>query len=661
MNFLASTLREKTRPLPGLLTLPCLILAVWLLYRPGIEGGAFFFDDIPNLSVLGNFGQVDTWREWWAFLKSGIAGPTGRPLSLLTFLFDGNTWPTDPEPFLRTNVILHGLNGGLIFLCTYLILNPASKPECYKYQAALLTASLWTLHPYWASTVLYTVQRMAMLSAFFVLLGIAGYLWGRNLTRNPATAKRGWTIAFSALALGGVLAVFSKENGALLPLYLLVIETIVIRHLWKEEKDAFTRRWVALLLIAPSISIVGYLGYRAGLHGLFEHHFRPFTPYERLLTEPRIIFRYLHDLLIPKPGYPGLFYDNYSFSTGLTSPPQTLAAIAGLVLLAGTSIRLRRQFPLFSFATLFYLAGHTLESTILPLELAFEHRNYLPAAFLFTPIAALLLRLPTVYRRLTVPGIIVVLSVFCYQQTSLWGKPVELSVYWAMKNPDSDRATVVAFSRLQQHGNPKLALDLINQALTRRPESAALNLASLGLKKSLGTLSEKDIRQAVQSIESGPYDPHVTNIIEPMVNDLIDKHPDALVAEQVRRIIAAFQRRREYAQPKVERLAFLYQKGRIELTQKNIRSACRHFNTVSSETGRVGTDLKIMSDLASYGYISDARAFLMQAKQRLSNGNRKGLRFPDEWYRKEFIRLASELDAAESKHGTPPRRCSPIL
>jgi hypothetical protein len=46
-----------------------------------------------------------------------------------------------------------------------------------------------------------------------------------------------------------------------------------------------------------------------------------------------------------------------------------------------------KKYPLISFGILFFLLNHLIESTILPLELFFEHRNYLPSLFLFLPLA----------------------------------------------------------------------------------------------------------------------------------------------------------------------------------------------------------------------------------------------------------------------------------
>ena len=61
-------------------------------------------------------GAIDNWPAFWRYITSGSADPTGRPLSLLSFLVDARNWPADPAPLLRTNVLLHLLNGALLFV-----------------------------------------------------------------------------------------------------------------------------------------------------------------------------------------------------------------------------------------------------------------------------------------------------------------------------------------------------------------------------------------------------------------------------------------------------------------------------------------------------------------------------------------------------------------
>ncbi|MGL1834652.1 hypothetical protein ACKVEX_13735, partial [Rhodocyclaceae bacterium SMB388] len=194
----------------------------WLVYRPGLAG-TFLFDDWSNLRLLGDFGQIDNLESLKLYLLSGFAGPTGRPVAMLSFLLDARDWPADPRPFKQTNVLIHLLNGLVLFALLRLLARALGKPPATAAWAAMFAAAIWLLHPLWISTTLYAVQRMTQLSALFMLLGMAFYVQTR-LRHGPVANAR--LIAQSAAALGicGMLAVFSKENGALLAPLLLITD-----------------------------------------------------------------------------------------------------------------------------------------------------------------------------------------------------------------------------------------------------------------------------------------------------------------------------------------------------------------------------------------------------------------------------------------------------
>ena len=100
-------------------------------YWPGLYG-PFLFDDFGSLSELGDLGGVRDWVTFKAFVFGGNAGPTGRPLALLTFLIDGNNWPTDPWPFKRTNLAIHLLNGAIIGFLSHRFLRLAGVDVLWK-------------------------------------------------------------------------------------------------------------------------------------------------------------------------------------------------------------------------------------------------------------------------------------------------------------------------------------------------------------------------------------------------------------------------------------------------------------------------------------------------------------------------------------------------
>ena len=75
-----------------------LVAAIFVVYRLSWHGG-FVFDDFGTLPALGATGPVDGAARFWRYVTAGSSDPTGRPLSMLSFLIDANDWPTDPYPF----------------------------------------------------------------------------------------------------------------------------------------------------------------------------------------------------------------------------------------------------------------------------------------------------------------------------------------------------------------------------------------------------------------------------------------------------------------------------------------------------------------------------------------------------------------------------------
>ena len=143
-----------------------------------------------------------------------------------------------------------------------------------------------------------------------------------------------------------------------------------------------------IVLIAPSLVLGLYLGkvafdgFTNGLEGS-----RPWTLGERLLTEAHVLATYLDLLWLPQPFTTGLFNDAFPISHGLLSPTATLLGLILICALIASAWRLRRSHPAFACAILFFFAGHLMESSVIPLELYYEHRNYLPALLLFWPLA----------------------------------------------------------------------------------------------------------------------------------------------------------------------------------------------------------------------------------------------------------------------------------
>ncbi len=492
---------HKTFILPGLLAL---LIVGWWAYHPGLSG-TFLFDDFNNLDKLGTYGGVHDLRSLLFYLSSGTADPTGRPLALLSFLIDARDWPADPASFKRTNILLHLLNG--VLLC-FVLLKLGLRLGLERVQAlyaALLGSAIWMLHPFLVSTTLYVVQREAMLPATFTLGGMLLWLSGRERLLRK---QRGGIPLMMAAAWGcATLALLCKANGALLPLLLLTMEWTVLIPASDLSTGAVpnarlrtVRRW---LLEAPSGLLLAWLLSMVPAVFSGETYSRPWTIGQRLLTEPRVLCDYLKQLWIPRASGASLFNDGYPASTDLFHPWSTLPAIGAIGLLIVLGLRLRRRHPAMAFAILFYFSGHLLESTLIPLELYFEHRNYLPAMPLFWPLAIWLTGKGTLHHlRYSLAFLLLgILAVLCHLRAGVWGQPFEQALLLARTNPDSPRAQANAAAYELAHGAANLASRRLEASVARMPDEVQLTLNWIDAQCALGGVSARTKDAALYSLE----------------------------------------------------------------------------------------------------------------------------------------------------------------
>lgn len=511
--FLAEV--DVFRTLRPWLVLAACLLAAWFAYAPGLTG-AFHFDDFANLPILGAMGPIDSWPAFWRYITAGHADPTGRPVALLTFLLDARNWPAEPYPFLRTNVLLHLLNGALLAVLLAVLGRTIPDADATLRQrahmAAVLGAAFWTLHPLFVSTTLYVVQREAMLPATFCLLGLILWLRGRHHLGNGRSTRG---LALIALGLGGctLLATLSKANGALLPTLALVIEIVLLKRLAPLRISRLYQRamlvfgWLPALLVLAYLLHVGWSGLTEGISDT-----RPWTLAQRLATEPRVLIGYLGQLWLPRPYSAGLFNDQTVASTSLLHPATTLPSVLGITALILGAWAFRRRFPLAAVAVLFYFVGHLVESTTIALELQFEHRNYLPALLMFWPLAAWLCGYrpapgdsPGSHTRLKAILAVVILAGLAsmtFARASLWGDHQSQALLWATINPQSARAQAYAASVETANGQPHRAARRLQPTLAKMPDDVQLALGLVSAECAMGNVESHTLERASDALSA---------------------------------------------------------------------------------------------------------------------------------------------------------------
>jgi tetratricopeptide (TPR) repeat protein len=207
---------------------------------------------------------------------------------------------------------------------------------------------------------------------------------------------------------------------------------------WLKRNAAYL---VGLVILIAFVSFV-YLGGGLWEELLKGYDRREFTLGERVLTQFRVVIFHISQLLLPLPSRLNLIHQ-FSTSRSLIDPISTLIAIVGIAGLVWSAIRFRKQYRLFSFCVLWFLGNLAIESTVLPLEMVFEHRLYLPM-FGFALIASHLLWSSSPSRRWWSAGVgallIAVLTAATYQRNSIWRDPGTLWSDVVSKNPKAHRA-----------------------------------------------------------------------------------------------------------------------------------------------------------------------------------------------------------------------------
>ena len=178
---------------------------------------------------------------------------------------------------------------------------------------------------------------------------------------------------------------------------------------------------------------------------------------------------YLGQILLPLPDDMLFYYDHIQAPQGLFSPPWTAISLAGLLALAALALTMRNRCPLVSLGILWFFACHSLTSNVIPLELAFEHRNYLallgPALVACEIVSRLTRRLHGDAAFAIGLAPLLALAGLCLIQASTWGDPFRLATALAGRNPESPRANYALGTRLHEAaqgdtGSPQWSLAL---------------------------------------------------------------------------------------------------------------------------------------------------------------------------------------------------------
>lgn len=467
-------------------------ILVFLIYSNTFHA-AWHFDDYQNILENQNIRIQDLgFQSLSKALTHSSEVRIYRPLSYLTFALNWYFNRYDVFGYHLVNIFIHFLSTGILFLTmmalfkTPALMGRAAGSDSFM---ALLAATLWAVNPVQTQAVTYIVQRMTLLASLFYLLSVYCYLKARL---QPFS--RSQILFFLGSFLCFLFGVASKENALMLPMAILLVEIAFFQNMANPRKRKYF--WGASITFGVLIVFSGFVLFLREdplsiFHG-YDHRFFSLT--QRLMTQPRVLIFYLSQVFYPAPTRLSLEHD-FTVSTSLLTPWTTLPAAVLVIGFIIAAILRIRQNPVLSFAVLFFFLNHMIEGTIVPLELVFEHRNYLPSMFLFLPAAMGIKWLFDFYRlknRRLYHGLItfVVLLLIglgsgTYVRNRVWETEYSLWTDANRKAPGFNRPVHnLAWTHFERIGRYDMAIWLYRKAATlkvQRPSHRAMAFNNIGM------------------------------------------------------------------------------------------------------------------------------------------------------------------------------------
>jgi len=488
-------------------------------------------------SLRGTWALDDTSISQYTSIEQSLDFRLGyRKVTHFTFLLNKWIKPGDPVNYRVFNIAIHLANAFLVYWLAFLTMRlPQVKEQFgrYSHPVALFSCAIFALHPININAVAYIVQRMTSLSAMFVLLSLISYVYART---RPLCLYSAPLYVLSATLV--MLGIFSKENAVMALPLMLLYDYFFISGM--DGRRLFRR---VLLWGAGGMLILGiasvYLNFFKAIKdiaGIFWEFNQPmpekgwmavdvyWTPLQHIMTEFRVVCRYLMLIAVPLPGL--LVFDYWGFvpSTGLMDPSSTLPAILIVAGLAVFAVLTRKKLPFLSFGILWYLIAISLESFVaVGSDFYFEHRNYLPSAGLFFGIIAqtgIFLKDRPVNQKVLLAGVAVMsllLGGLTFQRNFVWKDSLTLWNDTLNKVPRNLRATVAlgnSYLRLADLASASkyYATGLKLAAAQKSPQYFHDSAYSLGMTHLfLGNLAEA--RKIIELMEARMADDPSTGIL----------------------------------------------------------------------------------------------------------------------------------------------------
>ncbi|MDY0363008.1 MAG: tetratricopeptide repeat protein [Desulforegulaceae bacterium] len=458
----------------------------------------FVFDDMHNIKDNPYVRMTKIESNYFEKLKNFPCST--RIIPNFTFSINYYFDRYDVGGYHLVNILIHIINGFLLFLIFRQTLYFSGNRTNI---IPALAAFLWFVNPVHTQSVTYIVQRMTSMCAMFYFLSLFLYIKARLdfIGINQINKKQVSLFILSFLSF--VCAILSKEIAATLSFFIFLYEWFFIKDL-KTEWIKKNIKWViAIFVIILAVSIY-YLGDSPLKRILSGYNYRDFTLIERLLTQPRIVLFYISILFFPLPSRLNLEH-HVDISTSLFDPLTTILSVLVIFILLVFAFFSAKKYRLLSFSILWFFGNLAIESSFIALELIFEHRTYLPSAFLFLSVIYYFSFFQKNKKKLIIlySVFFVVFSGFTIQRNYTWSDDLRFHRDCLEKSPEKPR--VVLNMGVCHHNNQQFekALGYYDRAIELKPDYGEAYSKKGAVLEKLGN-NEESIFYIKKAIELKP-------------------------------------------------------------------------------------------------------------------------------------------------------------
>ena len=447
-NYISKELRTHNSTWMSGIFILLLIISASLVYSNTFHN-SFVYDDI-NFITKNDPHVHMTAFSWEKIKEAAFEGqPRHRYLPNISFAINYYFGKENTFGYHLVNLAIHLLTGIFLFFFFLLTLRiyfkksklPRSEAESsISVSPAVISffaVLIWLVHPVQTNGVTYVCQRMASMVAIFYILAMLFYVKGRLVLINGKIKTA--ILFFAGCIIAGCCAVASKENAGALPVFILLYEWFFFQDL-KDFRSYRALPWIIIGLVVFTGIAIYFLGDDPLQRILNSYSRREFTLPQRVLTEFRVVAYYLSLIVFPFPGRLILDHD-YPLSYSLINPMPTIFCMGLLFVLAALALYLAKKERLISFCIFWFLGNLVIESSVIGIEIIYEHRLYLPSMFVYLMITIIVFRfLKSKWVAVgLLTAIAVLLSLWAHQRNTIWQSDISFWTDSVKKAPDKAR------------------------------------------------------------------------------------------------------------------------------------------------------------------------------------------------------------------------------